>query len=205
MIRGGTGRNVVILTAITALAAVSCGGGEAAAPGGTTGAEEGPRLEEQWAGTVEGTDSYISVFTLTDGQTGAYLADGDQVAVLALGSLEGGELSLEAEDGTTVTGTANGEVIGTVELEGTEYDFAAETATGDAGWYRARTEAEGETITAGYILLPDGTQRGAARRGDEVLAAPELDPDDPVIEVPGVGPLTLLPVAEFVIQEGGLA
>jgi hypothetical protein len=204
MIRRAARWPAVALASLAAVAAVACGGEEAAAPGGT-GTEEGPRLEKQWAGTVEGTDAYISVFTLTDGQTGAYLADGDQIAVLALGSLEGGELSLQAEDGTTVTGTANDEVIGTVELEGTEYDFGAETATGEAGWYRARTEVEGETITAGYILLPDGTQRGAARRGDEVLAAPELDPDDPLIEVPGVGDLTLLPVAEFVIQEGGLA
>jgi hypothetical protein len=167
-------------------------------------AQQGPRLADQWAGRVTGTESYISVFTLDDGQTGAYLADGREIAVLALGSLEDGELDLEAEDGTTVTGSADGTATGTVVLNGREYDFTAERATGEAGWYRVREVVDGQQIAAGYIVLADGTQRGAVRRGDEVIGAPELDPGDPTVQVEGVGSLTLLPVAEFVIQEGGI-
>lgn len=169
-------------------------------------AAQGPRLAEQWAGTVTGTDSYISVFTLDNGETGAYLADGDEIAVLALGTLEEGALDLESEDGTTVTGTAEGDAAsGTVTLNGKDYEFEAAAATGDAGWYRARAEVDGEPVAAGYIVLADGSQRGAVRKGDEVVAAPELDVANPTIEANGVGALTLLPVADFVIEEGGIS
>jgi hypothetical protein len=180
-------------------------GAEAGTEQGTTGAKRKPRLARQWAGKVHGTDSYISVFTLTDGQTGAYLADGKQIAVLALGSLEGGRLSLRAKDGTTVTGTANGSVSGSVLLEDEQYRFSGERTSGEAGWYRARKQVGGKPVAAGYILLADGSQRGAVRRGDEVLAVPKFDPQSPTIEVAGVGSLTLLPVKEFVVREGSIS
>jgi hypothetical protein len=144
-------------------------------------------------------------FTLDDGQTGAYLADGKKVAVLALGSLQDGELVLGAEDGTTVTGTTDGIASGTVNLQGEDYSFYAKRATGDTGWYLARTEVDGEPVAAGYILRADLTQRGAVRRSEKVIASPELDPADPTIKVKGVGKLEILPVAEFVTKEGGVS
>jgi hypothetical protein len=172
----------------------------------TTRAPEAPRLADQWAGSVQDTNSYISVFTLTDGQTGAYLADGDRTAVLALGTLTGGQLALQARDGTRVTGNVSGDQVqGTVTLQGRDHAFRAVRATGEAGWYRARQPVGGETVAAGYIVLADGTQRGAVRRGDAVLATPRFDPKYPTIEVEGVGTLTLLPVRQFVEREGGIA
>jgi hypothetical protein len=194
---------MVALATASALV-VGCGDDDDETTAEATQAQQGPRLADQWAGKVEGTDSYISVFTLDDGQTGAYLADGKKVAVLALGSLEGGQLSLAAEAGTTVTGSVDGTATGTVLLNGKEYDFTAQRASGEAGWYRVRKVVDGEQISAGYILLADGTQRGAVRRGEQVIAAPELDPADPTVQVEGVGSLTLLPVEQFVIQVGGI-
>jgi hypothetical protein len=192
----------LLALAIAGLVAIGCGDDD---DEGTTEAA-GPKLAEQWAGTVDGTDSYISVFTLDDGQTGAYLADGKQIAVLALGTLEDEQLDLRSEDGATVTGTAAGDAAsGTVTLEGKQYSFGAEQTSGDAGWYRGRTEVDGEPVAAGYIVLNDGSQRGAVRRGERVIAAPELDTSDPVIEAPGVGTLEVLPVAEFVVEEGGIS
>jgi hypothetical protein len=191
------------LAIVVALAMAGCGGDDDSDSDQT---RSGPRLADQWAGTVEGSGSYISVFTLDNGQTGAYLADGKQIAVLALGTLEDGRLSLESEDGTKVAGTASGDsASGTVALDGQEHSFAAQRATGDAGWYRARATAGGEPIAAGYIVLADGSQRGAVRQGDKVIAAPQLDVSDPTIEVPGVGALSLLPVADVVIKEGGIS
>jgi hypothetical protein len=201
----------LLVVLAVALIGAGCGDGDDSDPSADDAAaaettEAGPTLADQWAGTVEGTDSYISVFTLSDGQTGAYVADGDQIAVLALGTLTDGELALSSEDGAEVTGTAAGDSAeGTVTLEGEDYAFSAEAATGDAGWYRARTEVDGQPVAAGYIVLADGSQRGAVRLGDEVIGAPELDTSDPTIEVDEVGELTLLPVAEFVIEEGGIS
>jgi hypothetical protein len=164
-----------------------------------------PRLADQWAGRVEGTNAYISVFTLDDGQAGAYLADGQRIATLVLGRIENGMLDLEPARGTTVTGTAQGDMVqGTATIDGSQYAFSAERATGTAGWYRGRATIAGQAVAAGYIILADGSQRGAVRRGEQVLATPTFDPGNPEIQVEG-GSVTVRPVAEFVEQEGGLS
>lgn len=195
---------LVALTVLTGLA-VACGdgGGDPPPEGPQAG---GPRLADQWAGKVEGTNAYISVFTLDNGETGAYLADGDQIAALVLGSLENNNLELGPnDDGVSVEGTIDdADVRGTTTIDGQQYSFTATRATGDAGWYRGRTTVEGQLVTAGYIILDDGTQRGAVRRGDEVLGAPEFDPSTPTISAGGVS-VDVVPVAEFVEREGGLA
>jgi hypothetical protein len=185
---------------LLSLLATACGDD----PGSSN--DSGPVLAEQWAGPVEGTDAYVSVFTLDDGQAGAYVADGADVAALVLGTTEDGSIDLRPSDEVeVVVGGGGGEVSGTVTLDGEPHPFTAAASTGAAGWYRVRTEVDGDLVSAGYIVLADGTQRGAVRRGDEVIAAPELDTTDPVVDVEGVGTLRLLPVADFVEQERGLA
>jgi hypothetical protein len=196
----------VIAAVVLAGLATACGGGDSVddqTPGPQPG---GPRLADQWAGKVDGTNAYISVFTLDNGETGAYLADGDQIAALVLGTLQGGNLDLGPnDDGVTVKGTvADADVTGTTTIDGQEHSFSATRATGEAGWYRGRTTVGGELATAGYIILADGTQRGAVRQGDQVLGAPEFDPSSPTITAGGVS-VNVVPVAEFVEREGGLA
>ena len=185
---------------LLALLAAACGDDESSSAAG------GPALAEQWAGAVEGTDAYVSVFTLDDGQAGAYVADGADVAALVLGTTEDGSIDLRPGGGVEVVVEGGGdEVSGTVTLDGEAHPFSAAASSGAAGWYRVRTEVDGDLISAGYIVLADGSQRGAVRRGDEVIAAPELDTADPVVDVEGIGSLRLLPVADFVEQERGLA
>jgi hypothetical protein len=194
----------VLLVASLALVPAGCGGDDDDEDAGQapTAPEERVSLADQWAGRVKGTKAYISLFTLNDGQAGSYLADGAKVATLVLGRVEGDKLSLRPADGTTVTGTVAGdEVTGTVKLDGREYAYTAERATGEAGWYRGRKTTGGETIAAGFIVLDDGSFRGAVRRGDEVIANPDFDPSDLVLEVEGAGRLEVLPVAEFVKRE----
>jgi hypothetical protein len=183
--------------------AAACGGGN----GGTQPSPQaqGPRLADQWAGRIDGTDSYISVFTLNNGETGAYLANGKDVAALVLGTIQGDALQLSPAGDVSVEGTVSGDqVTGTATIGGEEHSFTADRATGEAGWYRGRTSENGELVTAGYIILADGTQKGAMRRGDEVLGAPTFDPANPTIEAGGVS-VDVVPVAEFVEREGGLA
>jgi hypothetical protein len=201
-----------VLAVGVALAAAGCGDDDGSGDTGdrseSTAAEERVSLADQWAGTIEGTNAYISVFTLDDGQAGAYLADGADIATLLLGAVDDDviSLSLSPADRTTLTANVAGdEVTGTATLDGGDYAFTAERATGDAGWYRGRTSADGETVAAGFIVLGDGSFRGAVRRGDEVIANPDFDPSDLVLDVPGVGELEVLPVAKFVEQEQELA
>lgn len=54
--------------------------------------------------------------------------------------------------------------------------FTAEVAAEPAGLYRAtRSFADGDYV-AGWIVLPDGTQRGAVRRYETPLAPGDVDP-----------------------------
>jgi hypothetical protein len=196
----------LVTGALLAGLTVACGGdGDGGAPQSPQAV--GPRLADQWAGRVDGTDAYISVFTLDNGDTGAYLANGRDIAALVLGTIEAGSLRLRpvAEGEINVQGTvADAQVTGTVTISGEENPFTADRASGEAGWYRGRTLAGGKLVTAGYILLDDGTQKGAVRQGDKVLGAPTFDPSKPTIQAGGIS-VDILPVAEFVEREGGLA
>jgi hypothetical protein len=190
---------------VLALIVAACGGddeGDATA----SAARPGPRLAAQWAGKVEGTNSYISVFTLDNGEAGAYLADGAEVAALVLGERDGSDIELEPSKDVDVKAEVSGDTVsGTVTLAGERHHFYAAEATGDAGWYRTRTTVDGDEVAAGYIVVADGTQRGAVRCAGKVVAAPRFDPDKPTIDVDGIGALTIEPVAQFVAEEGGLS
>ncbi len=164
------------------------------------------RLADQWAGPIEGTEAYISLFTLNNKRAGAYLADGADIATLVLGKRVGDELDLRPTEGTSVTATIDGDTVtGTVEFDGAEYPFTAEESTGDGGWYRGRKRIDGATVAAGFIVLEDGTYRGAIREDDEVVATPDFDPDDLTLDLPDGGTIKVLPVAAFVKKEQRLA
>jgi type II secretory pathway pseudopilin PulG len=164
------------------------------------------RLADQWAGEVEGTDAYISVFTLSNRRAGAYLADGADIATLVLGKRTGSTIDLRPTEGTEVTATVDGATVtGTVTIDGSEYDFTAERSTGDGGWYRGRKTSGGETVAAAFIVLEDGSYRGAIREGDEVIATPDFDPGDLTLDLPEGGTIKVLPVAAFVKKEQKLA
>jgi hypothetical protein len=104
-----------------------------------------------------------------------------------------------------VTATVHGsDVAGTVTLDGVAHDFTATRSTGDGGWYRGLKTVQGERLAAGFIVLGDGSARGAIRLGDEVVATPDFDPGDLTLEVPGGGTIKVLPVARFVKKHQSL-
>lgn len=164
------------------------------------------KLADQWTGKVQDTNAYVSLFTLNDKHAGAYLADGANIATLVLGKRNHDQLSLRPTAATTVTANVAGETVdGTVTLDGVAHPFTADRATGKAGWYRGRKKNRGDTIAAGFIVLADGTFRGAIRRGTQVVANPDFNPSSLVLDVPGDGKLEVLPVAKFVQKEQKLA
>lgn len=164
------------------------------------------KLADQWAGAVEGTDAYISLFTLNNAQAGAYLADGADIATLVLGKRKGKALNLRPTDGTTVTAALDGDTVtGYVTIDGTDYAYTAERSTGDGGWYRGRKGSGAQLISAGFIVIADSTYRGAIREGGEVVATPDFDVDQLTLDVPSGGTIKVLPVAAFVKKEQRLA
>lgn len=150
-----------------------------------------------YVGRVEGSDAYIAISK--DGRTiGGYLCDGAVVSRwLRYAWLEKGHAPLIA--GTT------GEELGSVHISGgtatgvirvgdRDLPFLAERvhAGGDAGLYFAIAKQPDRLLVGGWILHPDGTQRGAVSRLSTrtlspltPLAAPTLDPRAPTVEIGG--------------------
>jgi len=165
-----------------------------------------------FVGRVEGSDAYIAISK--DGRKiGGYLCDGTVVSRwLEYTWLEKGHAPLIA--GTT------GEELGSVQISGgtatgvirvgdRDLPFLAERvhANGDAGLYFAIAKQEDRLLVGGWILHPDGTQRGAVSRLNmrtlsplPVLAAPTLSPTVEIGGDTGVPPVVAEPQPLVVIN-----
>lgn len=119
---------------------------------------------ETFVGKVEGTDAYIAVSVLPD-RVLAYLCDGKQLKQWFDGSAPGNRI--EARDDSaqgSLTATLAGEVVtGSVSVRGSSHRFFAERARRPAGLY-VNTQYPTPETRGAWIVLPDGTQRGAATK-----------------------------------------
>lgn len=151
-----------------------------------------------FVGTVEGTDAYIAVVTEDPEPVTAFLTDGTPdraptVAVFLLGRVVDGTLDVSAPEAgpgsdVEVLGTVHAEeVTGNVYIADEPHPFTADAVEPPAGLYeQAGTQAEdGRALSAGWVVAPDGTQRGALQWGlGEWRPAPMIDPtgtDDVVV------------------------
>jgi hypothetical protein len=109
----------------------------------------------------------------------AYVCDGRRgVAALFTGSRSGDRVRLTNARGARLSATiARGRVTGTFApaSDGSSVRFAATPARRPAGFYRARGRVRGASATVGWVVLPDGSQRGSLTIGTKVLGAPALD------------------------------
>lgn len=150
-----------------------------------------------FVGRVEGSDAYIAISK--DGRKiGGYVCDDGTVSRwIQYSWLEKGSAWLVA--GTT------GELIGSVRIRGSsaigsvtignqELPFSAKKvrARDGAGLFFAIAKQEDRLLVGGWILDPDGTQRGAVSRVNmrtlsplPALPAARLDPKAPMVDVGG--------------------
>ena len=137
-------------------------------------------------GKVDGTDAYVAL--VSDGsRVLGYLCDSKKLSRwIDVSTIRDGTAALAAR-----TGDALGEAMisgdrasGTITIDGEPHAFSAVPASGEAGLYRAARVnredgklSEGE-VEAGWIVLPDGTQRGGINTGTTstilVKSAPRL-------------------------------
>jgi hypothetical protein len=148
-----------------------------------------------WVARVEDTNAYVAVVVGTgDGDrrrpAAVYVCDGAELAGWFSGATRRARLDLSADTGGAVVARiTKPKVTGTVTLaDGTRLSFRARRAKGDAGLYRAQDTIDGTEYLGGWIVLADGTQRGAVRTITAVVANPLIDPDnDFVVTVPNIG------------------
>jgi hypothetical protein len=181
---------------VVGVALAGCGGGDdggsASAP---SQAKNAVALKGTFVGKVDGSDAYIALVSDAKRVLG-YVCDSKRVSGwLDVAVIRGGTAILSSRGGKALgqaTFSADG-VSGEVTIGGARRAFSAQPASGDAGLYRAAhvrrqdgTLGKGE-IELGWIVLPDGTQRGGLNTGTTskvlVQSAPRLDPSAANISV----------------------
>ena len=139
-----------------------------------------------FVGKVDGTDAYVAL--VSDGsRVLGYVCDAKKLSRwIDVSTIREGTAAL-----ATRTGDDLGEAMisgdrasGTITIDGESRAFSAVPASGEAGLYRAaRIDRKDGKLTkgeaeAGWIVLPDGTQRGATNVGTTstvlVKSAPRL-------------------------------
>jgi hypothetical protein len=138
---------------------------------------------KEYLGVIQGSDIYIAIHTFTDeeGEKAlVYLCDGQNTAEL-FGGIGGRKLDLKSKDGSAVTATVEDDAVsGTLTLnDGRSLEFKAEADASDtAGLWFSNTNVDdafaGEDW-GGWIVLPDGSQRGNLRLAGVVMPAGQLD------------------------------
>ncbi len=163
---------------------------------------QGTPIAGSFVGPTEGSESFVAM--VTDGeQVMAYVCDGETTAEWFTGAAardsidltSAGSIGLVAERGTGDT------LDGTVTAgDGTESSFTATRVDIDGsegGLCRGILQVDGVTYTGGWIVLPDGRQRGAVigDDGSQRFDVPDIDPLTMVVDVPGLGTFNASAVA----------
>jgi hypothetical protein len=195
----------VLLVALVLLAALACGGattsGTSANSAGTTPASANPSSSARqtapangtapaspasavatFAGPLPGTDALV--YLLAEGSTvNGYVCDGNEgkgdLSEWFAAASSNGTFTTTSKNGVKVTGSVAGDqVVGTVTLaDGSAHAFTIPAVTSPAGLYRGRTkDAAGHDILGGWIVLPDGTQRGYIEQDNIRTVAKALTP-----------------------------
>lgn len=135
-------------------------------------------------GKVDGTDAYIAVVDGGDELT-VYICDSALIALWFTAPRVGTEFTGEHPSGATVSvrATATG-FDGSVVIDGTTHAFAAATAEFPSGLWEGfdGISADGpidvdKVGRFGWIVLADGTQRGAKVTLETTAGAGTVDPD----------------------------
>jgi hypothetical protein len=162
---------------------------------------------------VAGSQAFVAVVA-GKANVVAYVCDGRHaIAELFSGQRSGGggRIVLRNRHGAQLTATVTAtRVTGTFAPpgKGSPLRFEAMPAHRPAGFYRARGRVGRASATAGWVVLPDGTQRGAATIGSKVVAAPALIPTASTATLPGGARVSLVRIstasgADAGIQGGG--
>ncbi len=155
---------------------------------------QGTTIAGSFVGPTEGSESFVAIVTNGDAVM-AYVCDGETTAEWFTGTAardsidltSAGSIGLVAQRGTGDT------LDGTVTAgDGTESSFSTTRVDldgVDGGLCRGILQVDGVTYTGGWIVLPDGQQRGAVigDDGSQRFDVPDIDPVTMIVDVPGLG------------------
>ena len=145
-----------------------------------------------FVGAVAGSDAYVAIVVGPRGDALAYVTDGAWSVDWLDGTLHRGAAALGNQGGATIDAKfGRGRVTGSfTRPQSPTLTFSAQPARAPAGLYRAREDFADGLYVGGWVVLPDGTERGTVRRYETPLAPGEVDattfmPGDESFTVPG--------------------
>ena len=168
-----------VIARVMVLALLALGAGHAIAQGA---AADDALFADAFVGAVD-DELFIGVLVADHPPTPdrkavvVYLCDGADVSTWLFGEAIGDSVVVEDGDTLVELSLTDAEVYGVLERAGeAPRVLVLESATGDAGLYRAVETIGGDDYVGGWVVLNDGRQRGAITLGGEVVDNPTLDP-----------------------------
>ncbi len=134
-------------------------------------------ISGSFVGKVDGSDAFISVVLHTDGAVTAYVCDSAAISEWFKSNVTGSSLDLTNANGAHLTADlAPDSFNGTFSpAGGSALNFSVSAADQPAGLYRGEDTVDGVDLVAGWIVLPDGDQRGAVSGGGKTVGAPTFN------------------------------
>lgn len=153
---------VLLPVLLGALGACGGGGGGEAKSAPAAARPPAPKLET-FVGRLDGTNAFVAIETVDRQQVRAYVCDGTSLIHWLDGSVAGDRVDAKARDGAgTLTATRRGDGFAGSAFG---HAFTLSRATFPAGLYRATDPSF--AIEGSWIVLPDGSQRGAALKNKQ--------------------------------------
>ncbi len=178
--RAGNSYALCVMTMCLAVVPLSC--------------SQGTTIAGSFVGPTEGSESFVAIVTNGE-QVMAYVCDGETTAEWFTGAAARDSIDLTSAGGVgLVAQRGTGDTLdGTVTAgDGTESSFSTTRVDLEGsigGLCRGTLQVDGVTYTGGWIVLPDGQQRGAVigDDGSRLFDVPDIDPDTMIVDVPGLG------------------
>ena len=151
-------------------------------------------LGQSFVGQITGTPFFVGL-TVREGEVLAYVCDGNQVGVWFRGAVAtDGSFKLDATTGAQLTMRIRSDsAFGRFKLnQSNQFPVMLAPATGTAGLYRAARRDATSNVVAGWVLLPDSTQRGVVSIDTKPFPAPSFDPSKTMVELAGLGQVQVL-------------
>jgi hypothetical protein len=188
-----------IVLALSLVAVLGGCGSSSKAPSPATG---------DYVGKIPGGTASVAV-VVGRANVVAYVCDWRHgVAELFTGSRSGDRLTLHGRRGSELTATVAGKrVDGSFTATGKAHRvaFGATATKPPSGFYRARGRVRGKRATFGWVVLPDGEQRGAATVGSTVVAAPALNTSTSTATVAGGGSVSAIRISSGTLSRAGFS
>jgi predicted RNA-binding Zn-ribbon protein involved in translation (DUF1610 family) len=139
-----------------------------------------PEIKTVFIGRIPNSDALIAIAT-KERRVLAYVCDGKKISEWFKGVVnEDNSLELQSKSGASLIVQINPKSAqGTLELSSGNYVFSALPTRGKAAFYRS----EGANRVAGWVILPNGTTKSAIGVNQKIVAAPEINTPNTVMQL----------------------